>query len=408
MTSGSGRLQHTAPMFIDSLQKSNTVRALDRLSPASRNHDESWLQALLYRFPQLLPVEEIEPALGSLVSVCTELPTRSGKVDNLYVTEMGNLAIVECKLWRNPAARRQVVAQIIDYAHSLARWSYQDLENAIRSGKRPDDTAMRGGLFSLVSDETELEEQAFVDAVSRNLRLGRFLLLIVGDGIREGVETLAASLQQHAGFHFTLGIVEMPVFELPPHGFLVQPRILSRTVNIERGIVRFADNQVRIEPAMPAEAAQPTSISKDQLIENLEASDPALAASVRRFEDMAKDLGVVVDAAPKSLQFRWPGPDDVDYTLASIRPDGLLRTMSVNWKPHRIGRVEIAHEYLAKLAGLIGGKVRQTHSPKGWYVEGNENRLPNAMGLLSRSDAWLEIIRWYTKELSSAIEGDEA
>lgn len=408
MTSGSGTLQHTAPMFIESLLKSKTARALDRLSPTSRNHDEGWLKALIYRFPQLLPVEEIEPAFGSLVSVCTELPTRSGRVDNLYVTETGNLAIVECKLWRNPEARRQVVAQIIDYAHSLALWSYQDLENAIRSGKRPDDTAMSGRLFSLVSDDTELEEQAFVDAVSRNLRLGRFLLLIVGDGIREGVETLAASLQQHAGFHFTLGIVEMPVFKLPPHGFLVQPRILARTVNIERGIVRFADGQVRIESALQAEAAQPTSISKDQLIEKLEAADPDLAAAVRRFEDMAKDLGVVVDAAPKTLQIRWPGPDDVDYTLASIRPDGLLRTMSVNAKPHRMGRVDLAHEYLAKLAGLIGGKVRQTDSPKGWYVEGNANRLPNAMDLLSRSDVWLEIIRWYTQELSAAIEGDAA
>lgn len=34
----------------------------------------------------------------------------------------------------------------------------------------------------------DVDEQQFNDALTANLRLGRFLLLIVGDGIREGVE----------------------------------------------------------------------------------------------------------------------------------------------------------------------------------------------------------------------------
>jgi hypothetical protein len=381
---------------------------LDRLSLTLKEHDESWLQRLIYRFPELLPVPEIEPAFGSLVSVCIELPTPAGSIDNLFVTETGNLAIVECKLWRNPQARRQVVTQIIDYSHSIAEWSYGQLETAIISGARPDDEKTSGGLFSLVSDDSELDEPGFVDAVSRNLRLGRVLLLLVGDGIREGVETLAEYLQVHAGFHFALGIVEMAVFRLSPHGFLVQPRVLARTVNIERGIVKLDYGGVRIEPPSRAYSAQRTSISEEQLLERMENVAPEAFAALKTFREMADEMGVFVEPALKSLQIRWRGPDDVDYTLGGITVEGKLRTQPVNWKPNRIGKVDLAHEYLARMARLIGRNVRQTKDPKGWYVAGDTHRLPDAVDILSRPKEWMEIIRWYITELSSAIEARSA
>ncbi len=406
MTGAKSIPAHTMPMIVDRLDLPGSARALERVPFASGEHKEDFIQELIFRFPQLLPVREIEPAFGSLVSVCTELPTPAGPLDNLYVTETGNLAIAECKLWRNPDARRQVVAQIMDYAHSMAEWSYEDLEKAIRSAASPDDGKPSGGLFSVVSEDSELNEQDFIDAVSQNLRRGRILLLIVGDGIKEGVETLAAYLQKHAGFHFILGIVEIGVFKLPSGSFLVQPRILARTVNIERGIVKFADGKVSIEPSPEAVAAKPRTISEEQLREGLEKAAPDTAAALKEFEEEAEKLGVSVEAAAKSLQVRWRGPDDVDYALAGITPEGKLKTRPVNWKPDDLGRIDLAHEYLAKVASLVGGKVRQTEKPSGWYVEGVKDRLPNASELLSRQDEWLEIIRWYTGELRSAIEAE--
>jgi hypothetical protein len=81
--------------------------------------------------------------------------------------------------------------------------------------------------------------QMFFDAVSRNLERERFLPLVIGDGIQQAIENIAAFLQQHAGMHFTLGLVELAIFELPSEmgGYLVQPRILVQTKNIDRGIV---------------------------------------------------------------------------------------------------------------------------------------------------------------------------
>ena len=338
-----------------------------------------------------------------------ELPTTAGPADNLYVTVNGNLALAECKLWRNPEARRQVIAQVIDYAHAMARWSYEELEANILKGKRLDNNA-RGGLYSLFGEESELDESAFVDAVSRNLRLGRILLLLVGDGIREGVETLSAFLQMHAGFHFAFGVIEMQVFRMPSQGFLVQPRVLARTVNIERGIVRLSDGHLKVEPPETpiGVSEQRTSISEDQLFELLRLTAPETADALKRFRAEAEQLGVFIEPAPKSLQLKWYGPDEVAYPLGGISTSGELRTYSLGYKSSYIGRLDLWHSYLDKLATAIGGKIRHTPKPEEWYLVKEGKDLPEAMDLLSQSHKWLDTIRWYVGELSTAIESRSA
>lgn len=58
-------------------------------------------------------------------------------------------------------------------------------------------------LYDLVRDYPEaLEEAEFIDAVSLNLRRGRMLVIVLGDGIRAETEALSDLLQSHAGaFH---------------------------------------------------------------------------------------------------------------------------------------------------------------------------------------------------------------
>jgi hypothetical protein len=99
-------------------------------------YDEAWLQRLIMRHPSVLPVDQIEPAFSPLIPVCMELPMQAGSLDNLLVTPAGDLALVECKLWRNPEARRQVIAQVIDYARDMANWTYERLEHAVRNARQ--------------------------------------------------------------------------------------------------------------------------------------------------------------------------------------------------------------------------------------------------------------------------------
>jgi len=149
--------------------------------------------------------------------------------------------LVECKLWRNPEGRREVVGQILDYAKELSRWSSSDLQREVSRRLKIEGNP----LLDLVrAADPRVDEVAFNDALTRNLRRGRFLLLIVGDGIREGVEAIAEYLQEHAGLHFSLGLVEMPIYELPDGSRLVAPRILARTANMTRNVVAVPDGHV--------------------------------------------------------------------------------------------------------------------------------------------------------------------
>ncbi|MGB7369663.1 hypothetical protein [Erythrobacter sp.] len=231
------------------------------MSAGERAVSETDVQELVHRHPACLPVSEIDPVFSSPVALCRELNTLAGPIDNLLITPSGLPIIVECKLWRNPEARREVVGQILDYAKELTRWTSSDLQREV--AKRLD---LPGNpILTLLSEAGhEVDEIAFNDALTSNLRRGRFLLLIVGDGIREGVEAIATYLQEHLGLHFSLGLVEMPIFNLPDGSRLVLPRVLARTALISRNVIVVPDGHV-IEDETDDEAhAERASLSTEQ------------------------------------------------------------------------------------------------------------------------------------------------
>lgn len=205
---------------------------------------EETVQKLIHEHPTCLPIAEIDPMFIGPVPICMELNTPAGPIDNFMVTASGLPVLVECKLWRNPEMRRQVVSQILDYAKELSRWSSSDLqrEASRRLGRAGN------ALLDLVRDAGhETDEAEFNDALTANLRRGRFLLLIVGDGIREGVEAITEYLQIHAGLHFTLGLVELPIFTLPSGDRVVLPRVLARTQSVIRTVIAAPDGMVVLE-----------------------------------------------------------------------------------------------------------------------------------------------------------------
>ena len=408
-----GSRQFTTPIHVDRLDSTGAARTLEPVllgqgGDVNAKHDEGWLQRLIFNFPQSLPVRDIDPGFDPLVSVCIELPVSSGFLDNLFVTESGDIVVIECKLWRNPQARREVVAQIIDYAHSMASWSYEDLERAIRQAKSSDGQKISRSLFDYVAESTALTENQFIDAVSRNLRLGRMLLLIVGDGIREGTETLTEYLQLHAGFHFTLALVEMPVYRLPVEGYIIHPRILARTLNIERGIVRVSEGNVRIDPISSSHSEAPVmpraiGLTEERLREAIASSIPGATDALDKFAALASDRGVFVEPGRQSLMIKWRAQDGASYSLGGITTSGEFISYSVNWSPNGLGRIDLAHEYLQGLADIVGGEVRKTPTPASWYVVKTGTVLPRAMDVLDRSDAWLKLIDSYAAKLRDAI-----
>lgn len=206
-------------------------------------YDERWLQNFLFDNPGAIPIEDIDNTFAGMIPVCCELNTAAGPLDILYVTPHGKLVIVEVKLWRNPEARRKVVAQIIDYAKELNKWDYEDLQREVSKQTRRKGNA----LYDIVKSHwPEADEAAFVDGVSRSLKKSDFLLLIIGDGIQEGIENIADFMNNVARLQFTLGLLEVAIFKLAEGDFIVQPRILAKTVIVERTVIELTSTGLAI------------------------------------------------------------------------------------------------------------------------------------------------------------------
>ena len=115
-----------------------------------------------------------------------------------------------CRL-KKALDRREVVGQILDYARALARLSYDDLQREISAAtRRPANV-----LFDLVRETGgEGEEARFVDRVSRDLAAGRFILLVVGDGITEGTRRIGEYLRDQPGLAFSFGLLVLLITTL--------------------------------------------------------------------------------------------------------------------------------------------------------------------------------------------------
>lgn len=229
--------QHCAPVLLTSFGSGEALVPLGQQS-GDGMVSEAEMQALVHAHPGSLPIAEIDPLFAGALPVCTELNTPAGAIDNLLMTPSGLPVLVECKLWRNPEGRREVVGQILDYAKELTRWSSSDLQREVSRRLKREGNPL---LDLMRAADPLLDEVQFNDAVTANLRRGRFLLLILGDGIREGVETIAEYLQAHAGLHFSLGLIEMPIYLMPNGARLVVPRVLARTLVVTRNVVALPD-----------------------------------------------------------------------------------------------------------------------------------------------------------------------
>ena len=364
------------------------------------------------RHPSLLPIDQIEPAFKTLVPICIELPMKSGSMDNLLVTPNGDLALVECKLWRNPEARREVVAQIIDYAKELAGWTYETLQNAIGRTKSLDGSGENQlqSLYELVSAKGETDEVSFHDNVSRNLKRGRFLLLIVGDGIREGVEGMTEFLQQHAGFHFTLAFVEIALFKTHG-GYIAQPRVLARTRNIDRGIVTVEEGRIVIGPPSAGQSpdgsrGKPTTITQELYFEKLEKEFPGVSQRLSAFLDDLAMYNVRSDFGSESLILRWSPDNGRDWNLGTISKHGLLWTELLGQKANSSGLLELHKQFLEKLSKLVpGAYVKETPKESAWYVTLNGKQSITADAILATEAGRKGWVRAITEFQAAVMNG---
>lgn len=306
--------QYGTPLILTT--NKGPARRLDQIPFGTPPFREDRLQQLLAEHPELVPITEIEPAFSPLVFLGREVPTSVGSLDVLYASPSGYLTMVETKLWDNPEARRQVVAQIIDYATEIARWSFDDFNQAVRNSLSTSGLLKSSDSLQIMKkNEGDFDEANFIDAVTRNLARGYFMLLIVGNGIREGVEEISKYLQQAPGLHFSLAMVELNLYRVTQgedFPLYIQPRTIARTVELVRAVVDVkAPPEFKVDIAVPTEETGKLrrklteSIFYEELAEN---TNEETAAEVKLLVQEMQDMGVVPVWRASSVSIRYPDP----------------------------------------------------------------------------------------------------
>lgn len=397
-----------------------SISELERVPVETKMFKEEWLQNLIHKNPALLPIDEIDAGFSPLIAIGREIATPAGYIDNLFISPEGYLTIIETKLWRNPEARREVVGQILDYAKELSRWTYTDLDACVVKFNQLYNNNSDGLLatFKNVHEQDETEESYFIDKISKNLRRGRFLLLIVGDGIRESVEDMVLYLSDSPQLYFTLALVELQVFKLPAadSSLLVIPQLITRTREITRAVVRVEgiqpDNvKINIETDIntPNDIKNPAgrrlNITADDYFEELEKNCGVdKVAFVKQIIKDAEDLGLFIEWNTGSFSIRLPDPlgSGLKISLLNIDRSGLFYLGYSLSKFEKLKiPIDICYSFTADTAALFPGISPNPEKPNIW------NKYTTLSEFEKVYESFMDRLKLYVKEITDYLQKEE-
>jgi hypothetical protein len=388
-----------------SLVENGQHHLLQRVNYSDRRVAEDFLQSALDKNPQVLPVEELDPSFAPLVSLGREIAS----IDNLFISPNGRITVVETKLWRNPEAAREVVGQILDYATRLTSWSYSEFEMAIRNGIQPISMGS-DRLYEYIAKKHPSEilpEAQFVDEVQRNLRTGRFLLLVVGDGIRENIERMIGQLQRYPQMLFTFGLVEIQIYEDSSlfNGRLLFPMLVAHTTEVVRAVVRVhttGQAQVSVEIESAAEKSPPgrRTLSEEVFFE--EVKDPSTRDLFKRLLAFAEEIGAVPIWRSSSVSIQLPDPNGSkqNLTLFVLTTAGRIYT---GWLASQLERINLdknmAYDFVKSICSLFQGVQPDKKGPD-WLT-----RNLGANEVIEKADDFMALVKETADRISASAHG---
>ncbi|QTL05841.1 hypothetical protein J5J86_11390 [Aquabacter sp. L1I39] len=211
---------------------------------------EAEFQGLLERYPELLTDSDFgegSPRRWVLVKREAGIADREDgggrwSLDHLFLDQAGVPTLLEVKRATDTRARREVVAQMLDYAaNSVSWWSIEDIRNWFieTSLKRNEDANAR---LAALLDTSGVDEERFWRQVEANLRSGRIRMLFVADEIAPELQRIVEFLNEQMN-PATVAALELRLFS-DGVGRILSPRIFGAT---QRALQNKAT--VKVSPA---------------------------------------------------------------------------------------------------------------------------------------------------------------
>ena len=159
-----------------------------------------------------------------------------------------------------------------------------------------------------------LELPQFQDAITKSLAKGDYLLLIAGDGIREGLNAITQYLDCNGALHFTFGLIECAIYDAPDGGHYVHPRVLAKTTNIPRTVIVSASNQFKITEA--------ESDAEEEAADDIEPDLRERRATYEKFwkellEKVQVEAGQPIPTPAKAWIQNFPMPKEADCRISA-------------------------------------------------------------------------------------------
>ena len=172
---------------------------------------EDFLQRLLASYPNLMPgelVDEQNPRRWLLVTREAGISLPGGgnrwSLDHLFLDQEGIPTLVEVKRASDTRARREVVAQMLDYAASIVAWSSGQTADLFLSRCASDKSDPDAELDALM--EPDEDQATFWNRVDANLGSGRIRLIFLADEISPQLQKIIEFLNSQFTRAEVLGI----------------------------------------------------------------------------------------------------------------------------------------------------------------------------------------------------------
>ena len=160
------------------------------------------LQEALAQYPDLIPGDQISPdnpRRWLLVRRELGVPGESGdsdvwSLDHLFLDQDGVPTFIECKRSQDTRSRREVVAQMLDYAaNGTEYWPMEKLRQSATETAQQQNADLDELILELL-DDAELDVEWFWQQVETNLRQGKIRLVFVADAIPKELRRLVEFL----------------------------------------------------------------------------------------------------------------------------------------------------------------------------------------------------------------------
>jgi ribosomal protein L7Ae-like RNA K-turn-binding protein len=291
---------------------------------------EDDLQVLLASYPDLIPGDQIDvdnPRRWLLVARELSVPGDlevSGRwsLDHLFLDQEGVPTFVECKRSSDTRGRREVVAQMLDYAaNGTQYWKMDSLRQAAAETTQKKGLSLDEEILKLVDSEEISSIEEFWKLVENNLKSGKVRLIFVADSIPTELRRLVEFLNEQ--------MVSVEVLAVEVKQFLgegqkaIVPRVIGMT-ETARGI------------------KQPTSHRTTTREEFLAKCTPAISNFYAQILDSAKEHNRQIYWGTKGFSVRIYLPEMEDY--ASIiygYPPNILQIYFAHlpWQEEKISEI---------------------------------------------------------------------